>query len=178
MGQFLRGENLHLRPLENETDVRTLYEIWNDPESVGEHLEFTAWSWDSFSKYIGGLDKSPDEQTFLLVVKNEGEDTVGFVNFRYPRPWRYTVEIGYQFRPSARGKGYAVEGTRLLVNYLFSNRPIERIEAVTGSENAPSRKLLERVGFTQEGRTRRSYFVRGTYSDSLIYGLLREEWAP
>ena len=97
MGQFLRGENLHLRPLENETDVRTLYEIWNDPESVGEHLEFAAWSWDSFSKYIGGLDKSPDEQTFLLVVKNEGKDTVGFVNFRYPRPWRYTVEIGYQF---------------------------------------------------------------------------------
>jgi aminoglycoside 6'-N-acetyltransferase len=72
--------------------------------------------------------------------------------------------------------GYASEGVRLLIDYLFSNRPLERIEAVTGAENLPSKKLLENLGFTLEGRTRKSYFVRGEYTDSLHYGLLREEW--
>lgn len=176
MRPYLQGERVRLRPLESEADLRSLYEMWNDPESAGEHLTYEAWSWDGFCKYVHGLDKSPDQQTFLLVVTCEGGAVVGFVNHRYPYPWRSTIEIGYLLRPAGRGKGYAAEATGLLVDYLFSNRPVERVEALTGSENLPSRRLLEGLGFKEEGRTRRSFFAHGEYTDTAIYGLLRQEW--
>jgi RimJ/RimL family protein N-acetyltransferase len=33
-----------------------------------------------------------------------------------------------------------------------------------------------KLGFTQEGRFRKARIVRGEYFDSVVYGVLREEW--
>ena len=176
MERFLNGKMVRLRPLENEADRRALYEMWNDPASVGEHLAYDVCDWDGFCKFINNLEKAPNQPTFLLIVKNDGGEAVGFVQHFWPRPWRYMIEIGYELLPKYRGRGYASEGVRLLIDYLFSNRPLERIEAITGAKNLPSQRLLERLGFKLEGRTRKSFFVRGEYVDSLLYGLLREDW--
>jgi RimJ/RimL family protein N-acetyltransferase len=57
------------------------------------------------------------------------------------------AELGYTFAPGARGRGYATEGLRALVDYLFIRAGVEALEAWTGVHNAPSRALLDRVGF-------------------------------
>ena len=77
---------------------------------------------------------------------------------------------------SARGKGYAKEATGLLVGYLFSRFPTERVSAGTDIENVGAQRVLESLGFKQEGTIRRSMFRGGKWGDALIYGVLREEW--
>ena len=42
--------------------------------------------------------------------------------------------------------------------------------------NAAARRVMERLGFREEGRRRRALYRSGRYSDSVIYGLLREEF--
>ena len=42
-------------------------------------------------------------------------------------------------------------------------------------DNAPSIRVAEKCGFTLEGRIRQGWFHRGSWQDTLIYGLLRSE---
>lgn len=53
---------------------------------------------------------------------------------------------------------------------------VERISALTDAENAPCRRMLEKLGFRCEGVMRRATFRDGRRRDLALYGLLREEW--
>jgi ribosomal-protein-alanine N-acetyltransferase len=50
------------------------------------------------------------------------------------------------------------------------------VGAIAYDFNDASRGLLESLGFTEEGRTRKDRFINGEYIDTIQYGLLRKEW--
>jgi RimJ/RimL family protein N-acetyltransferase len=116
---------------------------------------------------------------FLVETLNEPQ-VIGFVRYtliEYPDADMPHPEIGFGVpEASARGKGYAKEAVGLLVDYLFSNYPAERISAFTDQENLPAQHVMERIGFQREGMLRRSTFRDGEWHDLAIYGLLRNEW--
>ena len=87
-----------------------------------------------------------------------------------------TITIGYAIEPSEHGKGYGTEALQLMVDYLFLSKEIHRIQANTDPENKASQRILEKVGFKNEGISRKSSFVRGQWRDECHYALLREEW--
>lgn len=62
---------------------------------------------------------------------------------------------------------------RLLVGYLFA-RGKHRITACCDARNAASAAVLERM--RREGHLRQSTWVKGEWTDDLLYALLREEW--
>ena len=62
------------------------------------------------------------------------------------------------------------------MDYLFLHKDIGRIQAETHPANAASRRVLEKCGFSFEGLIRRSYFSRGTWRDTAMHSILREEW--
>jgi ribosomal-protein-alanine N-acetyltransferase len=85
-------------------------------------------------------------------------------------------EIGLALLPEYRGQGLGTAAQRLLVDYLFRFTTVHRLEAGTDADNIAEQKALERIGFTREGVLREVAFRDGTWRDSLIYGLLREDW--
>lgn len=91
-------------------------------------------------------------------------------------------EIGYVFNFSYQHKGYATEAAKALIEMVFCDKSAHRIYANCNPENSPSWKLLERIGFQKEAHLRKNvYFncsVDGVplWQDTLIYGLLKEEW--
>ncbi|MFT3772512.1 MAG: GNAT family protein [Minicystis sp.] len=113
----------------------------------------------------------------LLIEEIEGNAAVGIVQYSFidtPDEDLSHPEIGFAIlEPAARGRGYATEAVRLLVDYLFAGYPSERITAFTDVENAASQRVLARVGFEREGVMRRASFRGGTFRDIALYGLLR-----
>ncbi|WP_135829150.1 GNAT family N-acetyltransferase [Halorussus halobius] len=85
-------------------------------------------------------------------------------------------QLSYWLFPAYQGEGYATEATTLFLDYLFDAREIRGVEARVFSHNDASAALLDRLGFTREGRLRERNFVDGAYRDELVFGLLREEW--
>jgi RimJ/RimL family protein N-acetyltransferase len=63
-----------------------------------------------------------------------------------------------------------------MVDYLFLSKNIVRIQATTNVKNKASQRMLEKIGFKLEGTCRKSGFVRGAWTDSHIYSILRGEW--
>lgn len=78
--------------------------------------------------------------------------------------------------PDERGKGYGSEAVQIMVDYLFLNRDLVRIQAETHPDNAASTKVLEKTGFSKEGLIRKAFFSRGTWRDTALYSILKNEW--
>jgi hypothetical protein len=51
-----------------------------------------------------------------------------------------------------------------------------RIQGATNVRNKASQRVLEKAGFRIEGTCRKSSIVRGVWTDSHLYSILREEW--
>jgi ribosomal-protein-alanine N-acetyltransferase len=88
-----------------------------------------------------------------------------------------TVEIGYWLIPRARGRRLASRAVALVAGWALTDAGIERVEALVEPDNIASRRVLEGVGFRQEGHLR-SYLVIGRRrADALIYSLLPSDLA-
>ncbi|WP_029391165.1 GNAT family N-acetyltransferase [Streptomyces xiaopingdaonensis] len=58
------------------------------------------------------------------------------------------VEIGWTLHPEARGRGYATEAARAVLDWGFAHLPADRFTAMIQPANTPSIRLAERLGFT------------------------------
>ncbi|MGD1843026.1 MAG: GNAT family N-acetyltransferase [Thermonemataceae bacterium] len=61
------------------------------------------------------------------------------------------LDVGYALLPTFEGSGYASEGAKAMIGQVFSVYHQEKVSAITTTENVGSCKLLERLGFTQQG---------------------------
>lgn len=86
-----------------------------------------------------------------------------------------TVEIGYSFSAQNSGKGYATEAVSQLVEYLFEEVHVHRIQATLDARNFASQKLCERIGMSKEGHFNQNYWSKGEWADSIEYGVLVED---
>ncbi|HLN21650.1 MAG TPA: GNAT family protein [Bacteroidales bacterium] len=89
--------------------------------------------------------------------------------------YRKCCEIGYFIREDEWGKGIATQAIRIIAKYAFANFDIVRLYAEPFSDNAGSRKALEKAGFKHEATLRQNVIKNGIVKDSCIYGLLRQE---
>lgn len=162
----------------NEDDLGFLDRLCTDPAALGpfEWFGFSdvrtrrrRWEHDGFVSA---------DSTALAVTLADGT-VVGIAS------WKATnrggspgacFEIGLALLPDYRGKGLGTAAQRLLVDYLFKFTTVHRLEACTDVDNVAEQRALERIGFTREGVMREVAFQNGTWRDSVIYALLRQDW--
>ena len=70
------------------------------------------------------------------------------------------------------------EAVQLLTDYLFATKKVNRIHLVIVPENAASRRIAEKWGFTFEGTVRGAFFNDGRSQDVVLYSLLRDDPRP
>ncbi|MCX4965935.1 GNAT family N-acetyltransferase [Streptomyces sp. NBC_00654] len=78
--------------------------------------------------------------------------------------------------PEHRGRGHAVDALAALTDLAFGELPMQRVEAVTHTDNDAALAVLAAAGFVQEGVRRSACLHRGRRYDSALLSLLREEW--
>jgi ribosomal-protein-alanine N-acetyltransferase len=114
-------------------------------------------------------DAAKDRGYQFLVKSTEGE-LLGRVNLSgIKRAHFHSGVLGYRIAESAGGRGHASEAVRQLLAIAFEGLGLLRIEADASAENRGSIRVLERNGFVQYGRSRRSFELRGTWYDRLHF---------
>jgi aminoglycoside 6'-N-acetyltransferase len=89
---------------------------------------------------------------------------------------RMQAELGFTLAPAYQGKGYATEAVRGFLGHVFTERGLHRVSAECDARNLASARLLERVGFRPEGLRISNSWVKGEWTDDLLFGLLRSDW--
>ncbi len=85
------------------------------------------------------------------------------------------TEIGYILARDHWGGGIAHEAVSAVITRLFAEGQ-RRVFADTDPENTASNALLERLGFRREGLLRAEWHTHIGVRDSVIWGLLADEW--
>ena len=85
-------------------------------------------------------------------------------------------EVGYVFNPAYHGRGLATEAVGALLRLGFEGLGLHRIAGHLDGRNTASARVLERAGMRREAHLVENEFVKGEWTDELIYGILRNEW--
>lgn len=113
---------------------------------------------------------------FQLIEKASGKK-IGGCGFHNWFPDHSRSEIGYALKEEElKAKGFMSEAMEAIIAYGFAQMKLNRIEAFVGTNNVPSLKLVNKFGFVKEGHLRKHYCNNGVIEDSLVFGLLKEEW--
>lgn len=167
---FLEGERVTLRTIERD-DIEVVQRSRNDPEvrvPLGlTHPQNETQVEESFEEWI----ESEESISLCVCLDEEPIGEVSIMHLDWTRP-----DLAYWLLPEHRGEGYATEALSLLLEYFFESFEKRGVTARVFETNSASSTLLERLGFTEEGRLREHRFVEGEYVDVAFYGLLREEW--
>lgn len=85
-------------------------------------------------------------------------------------------ELGYALDPAFTGRGYATEAARELLRLGFETFGMHRIVARLDARNTPSARVLERLGMRREAHFVRNEFLKGEWTDEVVYAMLEDEW--
>lgn len=173
----LETERLILRRLRIE-DAKDIFEYACDPLVT----QFTTWHEhqslaDSqlFLESVIEEYKTNQAATWGIVHKGDNKliGTCGFFHWNVDDS---KAEVGYNLSRKYWNQGYMTEAVRAIITFGFETMLLNRIEALCQPENIASARVMEKVGMQFEGILRQEIFVKGTFQDSKIYSLLREEW--
>ncbi len=170
-------EGLELRLLEHR-HARLLFDLTvRNREHLRPYLPWAAHlqavsQTESFIKM--GLEQFARHDGFQAGVFLNGE-LVGMVGLHYVRWDTERTELGYWLAEHAQGQGIATRVVQALCRYCFDELELGRVEIRCAPQNTRSRRVPERLGFTQEGVLRRVDRLEGGWSDWVVYGLLRDD---
>jgi ribosomal-protein-alanine N-acetyltransferase len=82
---------------------------------------------------------------------------------------RHTATLGYWLGAEFWGRGIMTEAVAALTDFCFENFPLRRISAEVFANNPASARVLEKAGFTFEGRLKNHVVKDGQLLDSLLY---------
>ena len=75
-----------------------------------------------------------------------------------------------------RGKGYGTEAMGLLIDFVFKQMNMNRIQLFVFSFNERAIKSYEKSGFIEEGRMKQALYRNGKYYDEVVMAILREDY--
>lgn len=168
---------VRLRPLA-DADVPALFAVFSDEQVV------RYWSTPPMREpaeaqaLLDEIRSSFAERSlFQWGVARVGDDrVVGTCTLFHLDPRNRRAEIGYALARDCWGQGLMSEALGALVAYAFGPLDLRRLEADVDPRNAPSIRIVEKLGFVREGLLRERWHVGGEAQDSLMLGLLRREW--
>ena len=82
--------------------------------------------------------------------------------------------LGYWVGQAHAGRGYATAAVRAVVAHAFDDLKLHRVEAACVPTNHASRRVLEKSGFTLEGRARAYLKINGAWADHLLFGVVND----
>ena len=180
----LETTRLRLTPLSPE-DVDLALEMFTDPDviryvgdlmteddiraNIPDEIKRGADGWIGI--WCVSLRKTGEKlgSIFLLPMPIEDDDT----DYSLVVPGQIPdaeIEIGYAFKKTAWGSGFATEACQRLVAFAFEETPLTRLLASFYDENAPSKAVLRKTGFADIG----DMFCYGEMSP--VYELTRAAW--
>jgi RimJ/RimL family protein N-acetyltransferase len=179
MTLILETPRLRLRPFEDR-DLEPFAAYRSDPNIARYQTWPTPFTHRQAAEFITELKRlqpaTPGEWYQLAIERQEEPGLIGDCAFVVMSHDHQQSEIGFSLAAGFQGKGYGAEAVSRLLKYLFEDLNLHRVVAACDADNAPSYKLMERVGMRREGHFIENIFSKGVWTSEYTYALLKREW--
>ncbi len=169
---ILMTPRLRLRQF-REDDVEAMHGCFTNVESM------RYWNTPLHTKSIETeravqrfIDCTPSYYRFWAVADKTTDRCLGLVNYHDGHIRNKRVAIGYIVDPAHWRQGVATEAVSAMIRFCFQDLGLHRLQAFIHPDNAPSLKLIEKLGFRREGLLRENLRVSDEWRDDLLYARL------
>lgn len=173
----IRTARLRLRPW-RVADLDAYWAIRGDP-SVAQYLYDEPRSREACLRQLELTDAdglTAGQSIHLAAERADDRAVVGDVSVVLPSAPHLQAEIGYLVAPEYQGNGYATEAARAIVDLAFAYLGAHRVSGRLDGRNVASARVLERLGMRQEAHLIENEFVKGEWTDEIVFAMLRREW--
>ena len=118
-----------------------------------------------------------DDNAYSYLLFTSGEDVLlgGVTLSNVRRGVAQTASLGYWIGEPYAASGYMSEAVTALLGHAFESFNLNRIEAACLPFNVPSKRLLTRCGFSEEGYARSYLKIDGSWQDHLLFAIVRSD---
>jgi ribosomal-protein-serine acetyltransferase len=139
--------------------------LWVDKRKSAEDFESVIPIW---------LKNHADNNGFDAGIRYN-QRLVGMIGLHYIDWKNKTTSIGYFLSEEAEGNGIITKCIQALMDYLFVEMGLNRIEIQCALNNHKSRAIPKRLGFYQEGIVREGQWLYDHYEDIVTYSFLARD---
>ncbi len=123
-------------------------------------------------------DMVADEAYPLFLFRSSDDALVGGLTLsNIRRGVCQAASLGYWMGERFAGQGYMSAGVAAMLPMAYDVLRLRRVEAACMTNNSPSIRLLERLGFVREGYARQYLCINGLWEDHLLFARLRSDRA-
>ncbi len=178
---IIRGEGVYLR-YPRTADYLQWSRLRGDSRAFLSPWE-PSWSQDeltkgAFRRRLKRYAKETRQDTayaFFVFRKDDDALLGGCTLSNVRRGVTQCCALGYWIGERFARQGYMFTAVKALVPFIFSTLGLHRIEAACLPQNGPSRSLLSKAGFREEGLAQRYLQINGEWSDHVLFALLEDE---
>jgi RimJ/RimL family protein N-acetyltransferase len=175
----IQTDRLTVRPFQPD-DLDALSEIQSRPEIT----RFLYWEPRDREQVRPVLDDRIRRSTLdgegqtitVAVVWRETGALVGDVNLYWISEAHRAGEIGFVFHPGYQGRGFATEAAEVMLRLGFEGLGLHRIIGRLDGRNQASARVLEKLGMRREAHFVENEYVKGEWTDEVVYAILDREW--
>lgn len=176
--QTIETERLILRKF-SYSDDNDMLKYWiSDPKIQSLYSEPTYCTKKEvkgiLDKYLSSYDKE-DYYRWAIILK-ETNECIGQIAYFLVDNKNHFAEIEYCIGSAFQRKGLATEATKAIIGFGFKKINLHKVQICHKSINVPSKRVIEKCGFTFEGTLRDYFYFEGKYVDRLFYSILRSEF--
>lgn len=172
-------DRLLLRPFV-VTDLDALVAIHERPD-VTRYLYWEPRSRDEVAAVLATRARqtilhNEGDRLVLAVERRDNGALIGEVHLMWHSALHRQGEIGFVLHPDQQGQGFGQEAAREMLHIGFAELHAHRLIGRCDSRNTASAQLMERLGMRREAHLQQNEWVKGEWTDELIYAMLASEW--
>lgn len=175
---MLEGRLVKLRPM--AVDDAPRFADWYSDRDVTRYLTMRyGMSLASEEAWLREQTSVPMayENAIFSIDTNEGRH-IGSTGLHRTSPEDRSAWLGITIGDKSYwSRGYGTDAVRLLLRLGFEEMNLHRVDLTVDASHEAGRACYRKCGFVEEARLRQARYVRGSYDDWIVMGILREEWA-
>ena len=155
--------------------------LWRSQPEAQQHQPITALGRGRLHQYLqsrnpGELADLADRDYIFIIEDEDRGGGVGWVTLEIMSRTHGLARIGYTITKEHWDQGYATAAVKTIARGLFTETPIERIEADCSVNNPASRRVLEKCGFRYVGLKRKYLVIQGQRVDHYHFELCKDDF--
>lgn len=172
--QTIETERLILRRFEY-TDDDAMLKYWIADEKIQSLYSEPVYSTKTevkelLTKYISSYEKD-NYYRWAIIYKNSNE-CIGQIAYFLVDSKNHFAEIEYCIGSAFQCRGFATEATKAIIKFGFEHMNLHKVQICTKTINNPSKRVIEKCGFTYEGTLRDYFYMNDHYIGRLYFSCL------
>lgn len=147
----------------SDTEIKDFFGLTSDDEFIKE-----------LNKFENGYTTHNRSLEMFQLIDKENNKIIGTCGFHNWYKDHHRAELGYSITNEVyKGLGVMSEAMKVVIEHGFVKMKLHRIEALVGTQNIASIKLMEKFGFAKEGVLKEHYLINDVYEDSIMFGKIK-----